>query len=69
LVEQLTVNQRVVGSSPTPGATSNPRTAGVCSFRRAAALGFDRNPRGLPAEFDAGFVSLEHLTEAFDECD
>jgi hypothetical protein len=34
LVEQLTVNQRVVGSSPTSGAISNPYGVRVCFFVR-----------------------------------
>src|SRR5579872_2588626 len=50
LVEQLTVNQRVVGSSPTPGANSktrNPRKSRVSLFSSLRFHMLDAVPRGL----------------------
>jgi hypothetical protein len=47
------VNQRVVGSSPTSGATSNPYGVGVCFFQTVMRRALDPTFNGLADECDA----------------
>ena len=68
LAEQLTLNQLVVGSSPTVGSKENPRSAGVFAFlgigSRGPELAIDSNSDSNPVMIRSELVLTDRRTSA-----